>query len=593
MKQQVGDQPWWYAQCLENIQALGGTMCPTNHCDASIVKNYAEAYCNCQAPYPNGCSGPNPPQNCCSYSATSPVPIISEGCYCCCGCFANNTPVAFDEGKYKAIVDFRVDDLVYVADSVTLETFSQRKVLFSAGAGDQGARNAMIKVTFGDENQNDYLLVNRGQLFLLIDRTLKPAAALVPGTDVLVTCEGKPRPVLSLQVGMFKKGMHHIATSRSAAASPDGHLLVAKGVMCGDWALQVAAATLSTKIPLVAGLAELPEFGTAEYQAAYRGLEHSEYEAKVQGVAFKLPRLEEFEPFDVNGRTPIPADAFRYFSEQQARDLRKAPHWAPGSGVNRDTLHYLFKLYGAFYPYIQFFYDEEDAKPNAYIFDAYGQTHAVITGGLARIKEVKFESLTLLLGTLVGATTAGPPDTKGGLSCLGVAAYGAVAGVLPNVWIGMQSVPFINPGIEQLQALFAHIQPEHRGGEDTCMQVSLDCRIQAMQNAFHMYPLPHCAGGPPDAALEVTGASGVPGSVTVEFNLPVDPATAVLTANYGFEPLVLEFEAKVSASAPNTVILSASVTAETKYELTVTGVLSTDQQPIVPGKDKATFRVAT
>src|SRR5262245_7815494 len=132
---------WWYAQCLANIQALGSTMCPTNHCDASIVKNYSEQYCNCKGAFPNGCVPVNnPPPNCCSYSAVSPVPIISENCYCCCGCFANNTPVAYDKDRYKPIVEFEVNvDMAYVADDVSLKSWSQRRVLFSNGAGDTGA----------------------------------------------------------------------------------------------------------------------------------------------------------------------------------------------------------------------------------------------------------------------------------------------------------------------------------------------------------------------------------------------------------------------------------------------------------------------
>jgi hypothetical protein len=254
---------------------------------------------------------------------------------------------------------------------------------------------------------------------------------------------------------------------------------------------------------------------------------------------------------------------------------------------------YLFKLFGAFYPTVQFVYDEQNPTPNAYFFEENGVTPLVVTGGLAGCQPVKLEGMALIIATMVGAIAGGPPFNDQGWSCLGVASYATSAGILPNVWIGMQSVPIFKAGLEQVTELFNLIKPDHRGGSNTCMGVSTDCRITAMNAGFDMLPLPACASGAPDPALEVTGADGhvdLPhGTVTVSFNLNVDPLTASEPANYGFDPLADSFAAQVSKTDPTTVLVSVDLQEKTDYVLTVTGVLSEDKQPLVPGKNTAKF----
>src|SRR5215213_8351466 len=149
-KASVNNPPWWYSQCLENIQKLGGTVCPQESCSNQPYQPYLRAICNCQPPYPNGCTPVNnPPPNCCAFNASTPIPVMSQDCYCCCGCFADSTPVAFDKDQYKALVEFEVGDMIYVADDIKLTSWSQRRVMFSSGAGDLAAPSLMLKVTFG------------------------------------------------------------------------------------------------------------------------------------------------------------------------------------------------------------------------------------------------------------------------------------------------------------------------------------------------------------------------------------------------------------------------------------------------------------
>jgi len=46
-----------------------------------------------------------------------------------------------------------------------------------------------------------------------------------------------------VQDGIEGQEMHHVATSTTATTSPEGHLVLMNGVVCGDWALQVGVAT--------------------------------------------------------------------------------------------------------------------------------------------------------------------------------------------------------------------------------------------------------------------------------------------------------------------------------------------------------------
>ncbi len=597
-------QPWWYAQCLANIQSLpgpGNVMCETNHCDNSIVKVYSEKFCNCVSPWPNGCVPiASPPPHCCSYSATSPVVIMEYNCYCCCGCFANNTPVAYDKDRYKPIVEFEVNvDMVYVADDVSLKSWSQRRVLFSAGAGDQGARNMMVKVSYGEGADHDYLLVNRGQLFLLPDRTLKPASALVPGRNSVVKADGTPLGVIALEAGIFKKGMHHVATSRGAASSPDGHLLLAKGIVCGDWALQVGLSSAEARatLPLAKDLDHAPEFGTREYAAKHAQLEHKPFRAIVSGKQVKAASPEEFEALDADDAAYIPENAFAFLTEDQSWDIYNSKDAAiapPASQAGKENVGYLFTLFGAFYPQIEFYYDERNVMPNAYYFEEYGTSRVIVTGGLARCHVIGFEGLALAIANVVGATTGGPPLNDNGLSCMGMAAYSAVGGVMTHVWYGLGAMPIIKAGLVQLQALFDCIDPTHRGGSDSCMNISTDCRLQAMQAPLSMLPLPHCAGGPPDPALQVAGATvftGMPKSVvTVSFNMPVDQVTGLQPANYAFAPLAEVLSVRFSPGGAFHVNIEVGLVPNIPYTVTAVGVLSQDQQPLVPGKDSASFK---
>jgi hypothetical protein len=237
--------PWTHRRqiCEERIRAIGGTPCDDIFCQEQIgpIWQYIHAYCTCQPPYENGCH-PNRTPGCC-VTSQSPIPVLDKNCYCCCSNMMDDVAVAYNATSYKPITDFRVGDPVYVASDASLRTWSQRPVLFSSGAGALGDDQNMFRVLYGSSEHNDALVVSRAQPFMTVAGGLKPAAALIPGHDALVTGVGEPYPVLAVEPGAASLGFHHIATSTTPATSMDGHLVLAKNVVCGDWALQVALDT--------------------------------------------------------------------------------------------------------------------------------------------------------------------------------------------------------------------------------------------------------------------------------------------------------------------------------------------------------------
>jgi hypothetical protein len=114
--------------------------------------------------------------------------------------------------------------------------------------------------------RSKHLVVTPGQPFLMQDGTLKQADKIVPGKDVLMCEDGSTTPVISVEAGLFKKGVHHIATSAEKATSLDGHLLLANGVVIGDYATQIGMTTKNNS--LEDPYRDQPALGTRAYNEA-------------------------------------------------------------------------------------------------------------------------------------------------------------------------------------------------------------------------------------------------------------------------------------------------------------------------------------
>lgn len=153
-------------------------------------------------------------------------------------CTAYGTKIAVPDGD-KKIEMFNVGDQVLAADMSL--NWSPTKISFSSGTGASSQQSTMVYIHFGD---NDIMIVTPDQLFMLSDRKLKRADRLIAGKDNLVDQNGKPVAINNIAIGRYKGGIHHISTSLNYNGSPDGHLLLAEGVVIGDFTLQINAREL-------------------------------------------------------------------------------------------------------------------------------------------------------------------------------------------------------------------------------------------------------------------------------------------------------------------------------------------------------------
>lgn len=584
-------------ECLDNIKKMGAgaRICddPYTHCEDT--EDYTHKVCKCQPPFevPGDCP----------YSANSPIPSYDNKgmCYCCCSCFAFGTLIAVDNSHYKAVEEFVPGDLVLAAsvDPATQGlSWKMMPVEFSQGTGDLAKQSLMVMVVFQPEGkEEDYLIVTKNQLFYMPDGILKRADTLVPGLDVLLMADGSKAPVTGLSTGTFQKGVHHIATSLTPAASVDGHLINAKGVVCGDYALQISDIGRGD----MAAEQALPVFGTKAYLERYSEyLTGDNFRAVSAGAVGANKMLEKpagaFVHLTGKGESGIPDDAQYFFSKKQAYDIYNNPEATrqpPSSNVGVDMTNYLFKVYKGFYPDIHFNLDLENESINAYSFREHGLKIVEVAAGLIHLDAVQFESLAVIIAHEIGHLNGGEPLNPAGYSCEGQADYVGVGAVIRTVWYGKFFGEIMEPALEQLAAIFDLIVPEiDRQGipGNTCMHISTDCRMEAMTAAMRSMPLPECAGGPKKPFLEVTGAEAVSDKeVVVSFNAPVDKATAEEKKNYILKPYAPVTSAVVDEDEPAKVHLTVALEADTLYNLKVVNLLSADGHPLITSKSTATF----
>ena len=630
--------------------------CTVAHCDEVTTYNHDFCYCKGQfSVYPFVQNGV------CMSSPGSLIPNAAGSCFCCCSCLAYDTPVAASKTEVRPVQDFEVGNPLLVATDASLKTWVQKPVKFSSGTGAKGM-NKFIKVVFGDLSTGvmvkpesfvsrsvntetsrtfytilstapnnyirkdgivnlemvlnsdptiiatllgvrieigeriydilslnpNFLLVTSTQPFLMKDKTLKQARKLIPGKDVLVLADGNTTPVVSLEVGMFNKGVHSIATSKEAAKSVDDHLMLGNGIVIGDYSAQIGLASGTIKH----AYEDQPTFGTKEYVAKYTHLNATCFAAYAAPVKSNAPVSAEISHSSKSAN--IPVGAFSFVTELQAIELRDhAPLFPASNDLAEPGVRYLFRLFKGFYPDIVFYYDQNNLLPNAYSFELYGTRTVVLTIGWTMLDGIYFHGIAMTLAHVVNALVNRkfvPVDA----SPVGKADYEVFPSFLSLFYFAPDAVANYNLAFDQIKTIFGYIK-ENRHPHGV---ISLDCRIKTLEAGIMGYPLPHCAGGPPDPALEIVEVTATRPEdadhdiVSITFNLPVDPATATILGNYLFDPGVIAFSVSVDDTDPARVGIVADVEPDVEYLVVVTGVLSVDHQPVVVGKNSAKFKLS-
>ncbi|MBV9931266.1 MAG: hypothetical protein JO013_10015 [Alphaproteobacteria bacterium] len=572
--------------CLANAKMLdpNAVLCDEWMCQTDKATQ-VYAFCHCKAPYP--------PQNPCPYSGNSPVATYDKQgnvCWCCCSCFAWHTPIAVPAGEPKPIQTFVIGDPVLAAG--TDLKWVPYAVQFSQGIppGEEYGKT-MFSVYFELAGSVTSLVVTADHVFLLADGSLKRTEHLVPGTDQLMSAEGEAVHLLAMETGGWFGGIHHIATGEAIATEIKGHLLNSKGIVTGDWALQMAdfeggavhgAHASATEGKVLAA--------TQAYVEKHDHLEGDIFAHAVPGAQWAHARHAEFRPY-TSGMSQVPEHAMRFVTEKQAENIYANSVQAPvSSNRGQDACAYLFRLFQGFYPDVNFRLEWGAILPNAYSWMTYGVPFVVVNGGLVRTDGVDLNTLTVILAHELGHLYGGPPlSGDGEYSCEGQADYSATAGVLRGVLTAVNYPTVAPPGVDGVARLFDLIDPKNRKGVpgQTCDGLSTDCRLEAFRAGLYMDLLPPCAGGPEITYLTLSSAVAGPlttpedpVAVELTFDMPLDLPSASHRQNYVFNPEAEVVSALPVKSNPDAVTVNARLIPGEAYQVAVRNVIAADKSTL-------------
>jgi hypothetical protein len=505
--------------------------------------------------------------------------------------FVSNSPIITKEesGTFYRVLSNSLNKIINKEGHVNAEIVSRMSIeelALTLGISTVIA-DVVYKVLMTDPN---YLIVTSDQPFLMKDGTLKQAGKLVPGTDKLLKKDGSSVPIVSMEVGMFEKGVHHISTHPGPAKSLKDNLMLANGIVVGDYSLQIALTANSSDVP--DHYKDEPKFGTTKYVEKHTHLSIDHFSAKsLSSVDNVIP---SFTPFSLKNSTAMPEKAMPFFNVSQAEYLKKnAPMYSPGENIGLGDLNYLFKLLEGFFPSIIFYYDVHNIEPNVYSVRQYGREIVVVNQGFLLLQSINFPGLAVVLTQVVNALQV----SKGSQlnhSIEGRADYEVSALVMAIFHVYSEGTRQFTNGMAELGQLFDILTPALKEGvPGTYNELGLDCRVKTMNASFNGLPLPHCAGGPPDPAVELLSVTPYvrrnASVIALTFNKSLESETVTALSNYMFSPLLNAVSARLSKKNPKVVKIIVEPEGNVEYTLVVKGILSTDKQPIIPGKNIAKF----
>jgi hypothetical protein len=565
--------------CVDNVKNAGGKLCTWDFCKR--IQDRLNKYCKD--------AGENP-------CAAVPQEEMGVPCYCCCSCFAYNTPIEASLGEYVMVQDIvaDVDEIlagVYHAGDAA-PSWNQRVVDYSAGIS-AGAGEAELEFDYmyyvayqvQDGSQPpQFVITTVDHLFLRPNGKVTPVQYLKPG-DEIVNSHGGKSGVIFVVPARFKGGLHHLTFDGFNNETLDNHLLSVNGIVTADYSVQLAYSNGS----LNPALLDVPsedgqQFRASEdaYQARYANKEALDFVADKSRWPVGLTPLAS-EPM-IN----VPIYAKSFLTADQAGDIqRKAPMLPKDNTSNVTTALWLFGIFGSLFPGPIYLVDWKNDLPNAYTWEVNRQRFILFTGGLLRVQKFNQDGLSLVLAHVVAVAT--------GVQCVGPADYDAVFSKMRQVWRNSLYQPTFRAAFDQVSALFGFVDADHSHADpaNICAQPSLKCRLRAMEAGASMGPLPDCAN--PDIYFGLVSAKSGRQLrfVNLTFNSLLNKETAETTDNYtvtSADGTTLAVEtAELSSFDPKDVRLKVSLEPLTDYKVVVKNVLSEAETPIDPAHSSATF----
>ncbi|MGB8266933.1 MAG: hypothetical protein WCE44_11450, partial [Candidatus Velthaea sp.] len=389
------------ARCLDNIkkeQPPRNIPCTTPYC-VKIMEHSAEVCHQSGLPVDTPII---------AYDPDLYGPGKAGFCYCCCYCFAADTPIEAAPGDFALIQDLNSGDLV-----------------LAAGA-DLNWKPSRIDVRSGDVEPVDYpnifmlrfrcpgdpdprsIFVTSDHLFLTPDRRLVAVQNLAPN-DQLLAADGQVAGVIFVAPGHLITRIQSITMDGAFdGANLDGHLLNANGLVTADYKVQVyyeserlepklLAPSRNGKTPAMAQSAEYQEF-LASPEAWPKG----------------------FDPI-LRPLINVPLTARSFLTKDQAEELHRSSDvgflGTTGAQLVLSTFQYVRATGGDEVTYI---FDPYNELPNAYAFMRERQRFVVVTGGLARVDGLYWEGMSLIAAAMRSYL-------REGIACVGESDYNAVA----------------------------------------------------------------------------------------------------------------------------------------------------------------------
>lgn len=515
-------------------------------------------------------------------------------CYCCCSCFANDTLIAIPEGSKQIYLIAKGEQVLAGSVGSTggklQMNWVNTEVNFSQGTGSTGHQPMMVYISMTGKNTHE-LICSMDQPFLLADGKYTTAGKLRPGQQ-LVDKDGNPVTVELVSIGAYEGGVHHIATDKPWLKIPDGHLLLAGGVVAGDFTMQLYFDQLPDEMK-EDNFAAKPKLGTSEYETINAG-KVKRSEVLFEFVGAKMPSQNVGQRKTVSGlfktysviTSNIPYGAQSLFTPEQAADIAKNGNQAPiGNTISLGTFNTIKKQFAGFYPDIDFYFDILDVVPNLYAFEAYGRKTVVVSGGLGRMQGFNYEGMFTAMAHGIACFYGGDPKNSFGYSGVGQADWYAFGVISKTCWASAPSMTYLLTARQMWNALFALVSPEHAQGNpnDKLNDPSLACRSQTIDVAIAGGNLPECAGGAPQPKISLEQAVATSDSdVVLIFSLALLNDSATNVANYTLTPAAKITSATLDTATGFIVHLKVDMKPGTQYTVTVqnlTSILGTGLDP--------------
>jgi hypothetical protein len=555
--------------CFDRIKAKGGVYCNTLEANFCVdIQTEINEYCT-------------------HNSLETDTPVIQkvngQKCYCCCSCFAFDTPIEVTPGEFKFIQDIWEGDTV-LATGADGETWVERKVTLTGGLAPGYQLSFMYYTAFqlnNEAREERYIICTADHLFLLPNGKLLAIQDLVPGDEVRAA-DGGIATVIFAVPGQYDRGVRHIGLGEWNPGDPlDGHLLNSNGLITADLIVQLNyyGGDVPPELLEQTGPDDRLSPGSPAYMSRYP------VEAMMDFIGDKDAWPLGFQPH-MQPLINIPEGAHRYFTEKQSEEINEnSKMWDYGNSVPISTSRYLFKIYGAFYAGFNFVIDWNRELPNAYFFEDFGQKYIVLTGGLLRNMFVDRDGVAIVLSHLMAVNQ--------GHTCVGVADYYGIYLYLREVWNDDLFIDVYDRGMFQIENLFGAITDKDGDPANHCKSPGIDCRLEALKSGVRMGGVPACAKEQPEFFVVSATASDNLKFVTAVFNKKLDPPTAKSKENYTIEPGVEVTEAVFTIFKPKQVKLKVSgLEKGTEYKLSITELLDEKLTPISPEGNTAVFKTS-